>query len=116
VIAQFGSWEGSSDGVTINPIGPAALMSSLSPTSALKSTSQSGSGSGFGSVLAQAVSSTNQLLNQTNQMAAGYAAGANVPIDQLMMAEQQASLAVDLTVQVRDRMVSAYQSIMNMQI
>lgn len=103
--------------MAVNPVGPTALLTSLNPTStAGTSSSKSSSGTGFGQFLAQAVGNTNQLLNNANQMASAYAAGANVPVDQLMIAEQQASLAVDLTVQVRDRMVSAYQSIMNMQI
>lgn len=106
--------------MAINPSALTSVSSVLnstgSPSGAGKSTSQSGSGLNFGDLLSQAVDGTNQLLNQANDLAAEYAAGGNVSIDQLMMAEQQASLAVDLTVQTRNRVVSAYQTIMNMQI
>lgn len=71
---------------------------------------------GFAQALANAVDQTNNALQSADQMASTYAAGGPVSIDQLMVAEQQASLSLDLVVQVRDRVVSAYQSIMNMQI
>ncbi|MCL6453488.1 MAG: flagellar hook-basal body complex protein FliE [Alicyclobacillus sp.] len=79
----------------------------------------SGSGSAGGSFaqwLGDAFNQANQLSSQADQMAASFAAGGPVSVDQLMVAEQQATLAVDLVVQVRDRAVSAYQSIMNMQV
>lgn len=67
-------------------------------------------------MLGSALSQTQALSNQADTLAATYAAGGPVSIDQLMVAEQQASLAVDLVVQVRDKVVSAYQSVMNMQV
>ncbi|RIV29384.1 flagellar hook-basal body complex protein FliE [Alicyclobacillaceae bacterium I2511] len=72
-------------------------------------------GSGFGQLLSKALTEVNQASSQADGMAAEYAAGGPVSVDQLMVAEQQASLALDLTVQVRDRVVSAYQTVMNMQ-
>ncbi len=71
---------------------------------------------GFASYLANALDQVNALSNNADQLAAEFAAGGPVTVDQLMIAEQKASLAVDLVVQVRNRVVSAYQSIMNMQI
>ena len=70
----------------------------------------------FGEFLQNAMDSTNQVLNQADTNASVYAAGGPVSVDQLMISEQQASLALDTVVQVRDRVVSAYQSIMNMQV
>ncbi|WP_273366719.1 flagellar hook-basal body complex protein FliE [Alicyclobacillus herbarius] len=72
--------------------------------------------SSFSDVLGEALDEVNGVLQQADQLAASYAAGGPTTIDQLMVAEQQASLALDLTVQTRDRIVSAYQSLMNMQI
>jgi|GEM_PF-1413862 len=108
--------------MSMNPALVTTLGSALngnsvaSSTGSANSAGSSGGGTSFGDFLSQAVDGTNQLLNQANDLAAQYAAGGNVSIDQLMIAEQQASLAVDLTVQTRDRVVSAYQTIMNMQI
>jgi flagellar hook-basal body complex protein FliE len=71
---------------------------------------------GFATYLAQALDQVNALSNNADQLAAEFAAGGPVTVDQLMIAEQKASLAVDLVVQVRNRIVNAYQTIMNMQI
>ncbi|SFU75079.1 flagellar hook-basal body complex protein FliE [Alicyclobacillus macrosporangiidus] len=73
-------------------------------------------GTGFAGALAKALDAANQTLTAADQTAASYAAGGPVTIDQLMIAEQQATLALDLVVQVRDRVVNAYQSVMNMQV
>ncbi|MBX5436045.1 MAG: flagellar hook-basal body complex protein FliE [Alicyclobacillaceae bacterium] len=73
-------------------------------------------GLSFGQMLASAMDEVNQRVNQADQLAVAYAAGGPVSVDQLMIAEQQATLAVDLAVQVRDRAVSAYQTLMNMQV
>jgi flagellar hook-basal body complex protein FliE len=71
---------------------------------------------GFATYLTQALDQVNALSNNADQLATEFAAGGPVTVDQLMIAEQKASLAVDLVVQVRNRIVNAYQSIMNMQI
>jgi flagellar hook-basal body complex protein FliE len=76
----------------------------------------SSQGTGFATYLAQALDQVNALSNNADQLATEFAAGGPVTVDQLMIAEQKASLAVDLVVQVRNRIVNAYQSIMNMQI
>ena len=98
--------------MTVSPVGPIQLQSSLLAGSA----PTVGAGQGFGNVLANALDEANQLSNQADTLASTYAAGGPVSVDQLMITEQKASLAVDLVVQVRNRAVSAYQSIMNMQV
>ncbi|MCL6593685.1 MAG: flagellar hook-basal body complex protein FliE [Alicyclobacillus sp.] len=75
-----------------------------------------GQGSSFADVLANLWDAANQAMQQADTAAAEYTAGGPVTLDQLMVKEQQASLALDLVVQVRNRVVSAYQSLMNMQI
>jgi flagellar hook-basal body complex protein FliE len=71
---------------------------------------------GFSDFLSQALDQANQLSTSADTLSAQYAAGGPVSVDSMMIAEQKASLALDLVVQVRDRVVSAYQSVMNMQI
>lgn len=99
---------------TIGTVGQAVTQASqtLSNPSANASSSSGGFANTLGNVLGQA----DTLTNQADAMAATYAAGGPVSVEQLMVAEQQASLAVDMVVQVRDRVVNAYQTIMNMQI
>ncbi|WP_067931410.1 flagellar hook-basal body complex protein FliE [Alicyclobacillus kakegawensis] len=91
--------------------GVASSASTLTPSASgsAKSTMS------FSDVLGKALDDVNGILQQADQAAVSYAAGGPTTIDQLMVAEQQASLALDLVVQTRDRVVSAYQSLMNMQ-
>lgn len=99
-------------GVPAVPIAPTINTPSV-PGSAQSSST---SGTGFGDFLSQALDQANQLSNNADAVTAQYAAGGPVSVDQVMVAEQKASLALDMVVQVRNRVVSAYQSIMNMQI
>lgn len=85
-------------------------------SSAVWSASSTGSTDGFLTWLGQALQSASDLSGQADALAATYAAGGPVTVDQLMIAEQQASLALSLVVQTRDRAVSAYQTLMNMQL
>ncbi|MCL6442035.1 MAG: flagellar hook-basal body complex protein FliE [Alicyclobacillus sp.] len=77
---------------------------------------QASGGTSFAQMLGNAVNQAGDLVDQADEAATTFAAGGPISIDQLMTMEQKASLAVDLVVQIRDRVVSAYQSIMNMQI
>lgn len=51
-----------------------------------------------------------------NQLAQSYATGGSVTAAQLMIAEQKASLGVDMVAQVNNRVQEAYRTIMNMQV
>jgi flagellar hook-basal body complex protein FliE len=102
--------------MTLPAINPLSISPSLSAANAASSGNTASSSGNFAQTLANAVDQTNNALQTADNMASSYAAGGPVSLDQLMVAEQQASLSLDLVVQVRDRAVSAYQSIMNMQI
>lgn len=102
--------------MTLPAVNLTSMLPGLSPTSVSGTTNTASSSGDFAKTLANAVDQTNNALQSADNMASTYAAGGPVSLDQLMIAEQQASLSLDLVVQVRDRAVSAYQSIMNMQI
>lgn len=87
----------------------------LTPPSTGQSASTS-SGGGFAQMLGDALNQANSLSSQADSLAASYAAGGPVSVDNLMVAEQKASLGLDMVVQVNNRVVSAYQSVMNMQV
>lgn len=86
----------------------------LSPTGA--GTQSSGTQSGFASLLSQAMQSVNGTVQNAEQQGIALAAGTAPSIASVMEAATQAQLAVDLTVQVRDRVVQAYNQIMSMQV
>ena len=71
---------------------------------------------GFGSLLEQAIGSVNQSVTNSMQQGLSLASGAAPNIANVMISATQAQLAVDLTVQVRDRVIGAYNQIMSMQV
>lgn len=98
--------------MSIGPLNLVSVLSKMNPASGANSNASSG----FSDFLRNAINQANDFSNQADGLSATYAAGGPVSVDQVMIAEQKASLAVDLVVQVRNRAVSAYQSIMNMQV
>ncbi|WP_054968463.1 flagellar hook-basal body complex protein FliE [Alicyclobacillus ferrooxydans] len=73
-------------------------------------------GQDFGSLLQGALNNVGNTLSQANTDAVMYATGGPVSIQQLMVAEQQANIAADTITQVDKRIVSDYQTIMNMSV
>lgn len=71
--------------------------------------------SGFGTLLEHAVEAVNSQQVEARQLAAALETGApGVDIAQVMIEVQKASLAFKAMTEVRNRLVNAYQDIMNM--
>ncbi len=97
----------------ITPIG---LASPLSSASEMAFATNDVSGADF---LGQLKSGAVQLNEQTDQATAllsSYAVGENVAPHDLVMAMEQAKLSLQLAVEVRNRLVDAYQELARLQI
>jgi flagellar hook-basal body complex protein FliE len=70
----------------------------------------------FGETIKKAVSEVNDLQTQADEIANKLAAGEAVEIHQAMIAMQKAVTALQFTVQVRNKIIEAYQEIMRMQL
>lgn len=71
----------------------------------------------FSQVLKNSIDQVNQLKQQADKMAEGFVAGeSNQNLHEVMIALQTASISFQEMVQVRNKLVSAYQDIMNMQV
>ena len=70
----------------------------------------------FGEFLVDALKATNDLQLHSDAMNAALAAGRVEDISQVMVASQKAEIALQLTLNLRNRAVSAYQEIMRMQV
>lgn len=70
----------------------------------------------FGDTLKQALNQVNQLEQQSSHMGKLLAAGKIDNVHDVIIAGQKASIAVELTVQVRNKVVEAYQEVMRMQV
>lgn len=76
---------------------------------------QNAAGADFSKALSSAIDQVNAAQQQAQQMAQGFAAGnENVNLQDVMINLQKASLSFQQMVQVRNKLVSAYQDVMNM--
>ncbi|KPQ02438.1 flagellar hook-basal body complex protein FliE [Marinobacter sp. HL-58] len=69
----------------------------------------------FSDMLSQAVGSVNELQKSSNDLKTAYDMGdPNVDITRVMIASEKASISFEALTQVRNRVVQAYEDIMNM--
>lgn len=89
----------------------------LLPVSAPMTTEnrQASAGDSFAKVLGNALDQAANLEIQSSKIGQQLAAGQGADMHSVMIASEKASLAVQLTVQVRNKAVEAYQEIMRMQ-
>ena len=70
----------------------------------------------FASVLSHGVASMDAKVAQADRMVTRFALDDSVPVHQVTIALEEARLAVELAVQVRQRLVESYRELMNMQL
>jgi|SRR5689334_11698178 flagellar hook-basal body complex protein FliE len=96
--------------IPISPLSsiPAAAPDLLAPARA--------GGSGFGAVLASAIGGVENIQRQSGQAVERLLSGEGQELHATVLATQRAELAFSLLVQVRNKVVQAYQEIMRMQV
>lgn len=70
----------------------------------------------FTEAIKKAVSEVNNLSNEADKLAVSLASGDVEDVHKAMIAMQKAKLALDFTIQVRNKVIEAYQEIMRMQV
>lgn len=70
----------------------------------------------FGEFVADALKKTNKLELKSAKLNAALAAGRIEDVSQVVVAAQKAEIALQLTLQLRNRATAAYQEIMRMQV
>ena len=98
----------------INPFN----IGGIRPDTAIPTSKPSAAGGpdSFGSTLKGAVKEVNGLQVQGDKLAAKLATGDIEDVHQAMIAMQKASLAMQFTVQVRNKVIEAYQEVMRTQV
>lgn len=89
----------------------AALPIPGTPPNATSLGAGQGTSGSFGQLLQNAISEVNQAQLNANDMTTRFAAGDQVDVHQVMIAAQEASTALNLALQVRNQLVTAYQEI-----
>ncbi|MBE3590242.1 MAG: flagellar hook-basal body complex protein FliE [Firmicutes bacterium] len=93
-----------------------AAGSAAAGSGAPQGAAAAGDGARFLQELQKALQQVNDLQLQAERAGAGLASGSIDDVARAMIAAQKASLALDLTVEVRNRALEAYQEIMRMQV
>lgn len=104
--------------MAINEIGS---VGSLAPTRSLFETLDKQDQAGsvtipFSDYLKQALDSTNDLLVNSEKLADDFAAGKTDNIHEVTLAAEKADIALQFTLQIRNKIMDAYSEIMRMQI
>lgn len=74
------------------------------------------SNAGFGNYLMDALKGVNKLELEADALTKKLAAGEKVDIHEVMIATEKANVALQMTIQVRNKAVEAYNEIMRMQV
>jgi flagellar hook-basal body complex protein FliE len=104
---------------TINPDQLLAQMRVMAAQARNESATPAGEAGApdFGALLKQSVDKVNDMQQHADQLATAFEKGdPNVDVAEVMVALQKAGVSFQAMVQVRNRLVSAYQDIMNMQV
>lgn len=70
----------------------------------------------FSQMLEEAISKVNNLQNKADEMMKKLAAGEVKDIHEVMIALEEANISLQFTLQIRNKVIEAYQEIMRMQI
>ena len=100
--------------MAISPIGSITTIEPVQPKADVNEAP--GSGTSFKEMVKDAVSEVNKLQSQADQSAVKLATGELEDVHRAMIDMQKAKLALDLTIQVRNKVIEAYQEIMRMQV
>ena len=99
-------------------------LSTVRPTSPLESRAEapqsggvsSGSATSFSETLKDAIQSVNQLQKDADTKVQNLATGKSENLHETMIATEKADIALRLMVQVRNKIIDAYQEVMKMQV
>lgn len=86
------------------------------PPVARPAQTEGASGEPFQKALGEAVTNLNKLQQEADSSATRLAAGEPIELHEVLLATEKASIAFQLAVQVRNKIVEAYQDVMRMQV
>jgi flagellar hook-basal body complex protein FliE len=101
-------------GIRANPLPSAAAVNAASQNAGSKGAADVAGM--FGSMLEQAISNLEQQEKNVRALNEGFVTGQGVDVHTLMIASEKAQLGLQLTVQVRNKVIEAYQEIMRTQL
>ena len=88
----------------------------MMPSGGAGSTSAATAEKSFGNLLMEALDNVNDLQQKADQASTDLATGKIEDISQVVIAAEKAAVALQLTIQVRNKMLESYQEMMRMQV
>jgi flagellar hook-basal body complex protein FliE len=95
---------------------PVSQPFTLPDSGILKLPSGKVEGESFGDVLKGMLNETNQLQNNADDIAQKFATGQISDIHEVMIAAEKAGVSFELVLEIRNKLVEAYQELMRMQV
>lgn len=93
---------------------PSTAVDALAPTASEAGAAKAPDG--FGKALMDALEGLSQLQHEADDKAVQLAAGEPIDLHEVMLSRETASLHFQLALQVRNKLVEAYQDVMRMQV
>jgi flagellar hook-basal body complex protein FliE len=101
--------------MNVNAITP-GFTPIIAPTPIQGTGQSAAAGGGFGTAMADALDGVGALQNAAHASAESFMNGETEEIHKVALDQQKAALSLDLFLQVRNKVISAYQEIMKMQV
>ncbi len=95
-------------------IAPIGLTKEILGTAMQKLNGSSSTGSDFGQHLKNALSQVASAQGAAGQLSEAFESGAEVDVAKVMMAREKSALAFEATLQIRNKVLSAYKDIVSM--
>ena len=97
-------------------IGGIRSLGSIDPRQAYAGQSKPAGGASFGQTLQNAIREVDDLQTRRDGMVEQMVRGERIEVHEIMTAAQEAQLAFDLMLEVRNKLLEAYQEVMRMQV
>jgi flagellar hook-basal body complex protein FliE len=99
--------------LTIGPRG--TILPSLEPTELRLSGKSGPGGASFGDALKRALNDVSDLQGESKELIGAFLRGEPVELHQVMAASEEASISLEILVEIRNKLTDAYRSVMNVQ-
>jgi len=96
------------------PIG-SALTGALGRPELGQGTSTTTAGGSFGDLFKKAINDTSGMQDNAKDLISAYLRGEPVELHQVMAASEEASISLELLVELRNKLTEAYRTVMNIQ-
>jgi flagellar hook-basal body complex protein FliE len=99
----------------MDPIGARSSIIGSAIEKARQATNTEEGGASFADVFKSAINDASALQTDAQDLIGAYLRGEPVELHQIMAASEEASISLELLVEIRNKLTEAYRSVMNMQ-